>query len=569
MPFFVSVGVAAWSLAWIGGASFGGSIWNRDVPSFDRINTLFQHSGSARFTPDGETLLFSVQDLQGTGRELRLATAGTLGSRPAGIQASASVLAVSRKGEVALAHHVEGHSDILARVPLSGGAPKDEVEGVVSADYGPNGTLAAVLFRDNRFHLEYPLGRVLLQNDAFIRHVSVSPDGRLLAILRDEVPVDAIEGYLQYRLDVVDLHGRVRNISRELCVDPGRMLWMPGGKELVVARRSPSRHETELVALDLKGQSRTLGRLPGFHARLQDMAPDGRILVNLWSWSSELAWKPASEGLPRVFRGMGMGGLAGLSPDGRKALYVEMMPSPDGTRRMVTFLLDAGQREPVKLWDDATMGFSRDGGWVLGTRQDGKERRFFKVPVGAGDPVALHPPLPGCQNMSFHPDGRRFFLGTWDHPKGQTISLWDPGQGSVRPLWGPEPEMPTRRVSPSGRFLALGELRSGEIQVVDLETGRRRTYRPLPEYAPIPAGWIDGDKALLISEGRHELPQRIHRLDLATGKILLWRTLGPTGGDVRMNLPCAVDVEANGAAWALGLARDLGSDLYVIHPRLP
>jgi len=566
VPAFITGAAVVWIAVWVVGSRYGFPRQPKKAPSFTRINTLLGDPGEARFTPGGETVVFAITSVDGKRRELYLARPGIVGSRPAGIPANAEILSVSRNGELALARHEPGRSDILAVVSLAGGAPKDLVEGISDADYGPDGTsLAAAVLRSGKFHLEFPLGKVLLSQDTRIWAVAVSPEGDRLAVLREEDPKDPIEGFLKCRLDVVDRKGRVHPVSREIQVKPGKVLWMPGGKEILVSRWQAGLHETELVALDMAGRSRILARIPGLLVRLWDITADGRVLANLWNWSTELEWQPAGEPRSRRFRGLGMGGFTGLSSDGRKALYCELESSPDGTRKIVTYLLDATHPEPIQIWEGTGAGFSDDGRWVIGQKTKGGETQNFKVPLGAGAPVPI--PLPasvGAFWPGFHPDGKRFLLRAWDPAKGMSISVWDPERKEQRRIWGPEQEDPTYRLSPSGKYMALGELSSGEIQVFPLGGGPRRTFKPFKEFRPIPVGWIDGDRAVLISEGRWDFPLRIHRLDLPTGRVSLWKSLDPGGRNARMNLPTAVMATRDGDAYAFGLIQDLVSDLYII-----
>ena len=51
----------------------------------------------------------------------------------------------------------------LARVPLSGGSPREVLDQVRDAAWGPDGSLAVVHIVNGRDRLEYPIGKVLYE----------------------------------------------------------------------------------------------------------------------------------------------------------------------------------------------------------------------------------------------------------------------------------------------------------------------------------------------------------------------------------------------------------------------
>ena len=78
-------------------------------------------------------------------------------TRPEGARCSenATLLAVSRTGEVAIALNPARPTPFLtpgtlARGSMTGGAPKPEIENVLAADYAPDGSLAIVRVHSRR-----------------------------------------------------------------------------------------------------------------------------------------------------------------------------------------------------------------------------------------------------------------------------------------------------------------------------------------------------------------------------------------------------------------------------------
>ena len=125
----------------------------------------------------------------------------------------ANVLAISRSGEVALAlgPHLEGiiTYGTLARVPMTGGVPRELVRDVKFADWSPDGSELAIVRRvDGRDRLEFPVGTVLVAPAAGERtglgFPRVSPDGRRVAFVHFRSP-----GVAAGRVFVSDRSGSV------------------------------------------------------------------------------------------------------------------------------------------------------------------------------------------------------------------------------------------------------------------------------------------------------------------------------------------------------------------------
>jgi Tol biopolymer transport system component len=142
---------------------------------------------SARFAPDGHTILYSAA-WQGNPTEVFTTRPEAPESRPLGLSRT-QLLAVSSAGEMALSL---GSNSIgtwvnvgtLARAPLVGGAPREVLESVQWADWSPDGNnLAMVRDVGGRNRLEYPLGKVLYETGGWISHPRVSPAGDRIAFL--------------------------------------------------------------------------------------------------------------------------------------------------------------------------------------------------------------------------------------------------------------------------------------------------------------------------------------------------------------------------------------------------
>ena len=96
---------------------------------------------------------------------------------------------MSRHGEMAVLLERPGKDPVLARLPIGGGAPREVLENVRSADWAPDGeSLAVVRTEGGRDTLEFPIGRVLYRAHGWLSDVNVSPEGDRVAFF--EHPVD-------------------------------------------------------------------------------------------------------------------------------------------------------------------------------------------------------------------------------------------------------------------------------------------------------------------------------------------------------------------------------------------
>src|SRR5439155_7339644 len=99
------------------------------------------------------------------------------------------LLAISSTGEMAVSRDRKGRggfvfTGMLARMPMGGGAPRDIMDGVWEADFTPDGRrLAIVRDEAGMVRIEFPSGTVLYQTSGWVSSVRFSPTGRRLPSL--------------------------------------------------------------------------------------------------------------------------------------------------------------------------------------------------------------------------------------------------------------------------------------------------------------------------------------------------------------------------------------------------
>lgn len=175
--------------------------------------------------------------------------------------------AISHSGELAI-----GISGRLARVPLSGGAPRELLDHILAADWSPDGTQLAVAREENgKCRLEFPVGRVLYASTGMIMFMRISPRGDAIAFTDQPV----LE-YDRGTIAMVDLKGHKSTLTQEWNGEQG-LASSPDGKEIWFTASSSDGWDRELYAVSRSGKQRSVLSIPGA-MYLHDIASDGRAL---------------------------------------------------------------------------------------------------------------------------------------------------------------------------------------------------------------------------------------------------------------------------------------------------
>jgi len=325
----------AWqvALAAIGSLALAATFWagrrsaERPPPVFERVTHRVGRVGEARFAPDGQTIVFSAEWETDPPR-LFTARAGSLESRPLDLP-GAGLLALSASGEMAVSLRPEyqpardSMQGTLARVQLSGGAPREIQERVIGADWSPDGSELAVVHAGRKSRLDYPLGKTLTQSEGRFAHPRVSPRGDLVALFE----------WLDWpcAVVVVDRKGRKRSLTGydyRLCMG---LAWSPDGREVWFTGLDKG-GTMNVRAVTLEGRERVVHANPG-HLSLRDISPKGDVLlVRVTDTFSVYARVPGMEE-ERNFSWLGNSYSMDLSADG-KMLLLGNYASPAGLAPM-------------------------------------------------------------------------------------------------------------------------------------------------------------------------------------------------------------------------------------------
>ena len=498
-----------------------GRLAGRSEPVYQQLTFDRGRIGGARFASSEGAIVYS-QAVGVAAPEVRLVLSGSPESRPLGHR-EADVLA-TRPGELALSIHRryiagERFSGTLATVPLNGGTPKELMLDVEDGDWDPSGTDFAVA-RSTGFGadswLEYPAGTRLYKASGSIHSVRVSPDGQRVAFVEDPAGLGT-GGAIR----VAHRDGTTKVLTRNWVSARG-LAWSPRGDE-VWFTAAEARANRALRAVDLEGKERLVAESPG-SLTLWDTAPDGRVLLTRDDERRSLVGVPPGQTTERELSAFDDAGMAALSPDGRILLFGD---------RFGVYIRPTDGSPPVKLGfkDVFPDDLSPDGQLVLAT--SASTNQLMVLPTGAGEaqPLPTHG-ITAYHGAKWFPDGQRILFNAWvteQVPSSPNDRVTRPrSYVTDRAGTPPQPLTPAGvwalSISPDGTRLAVLGLGNG-ISIVDVAGGRTE---PVPGSEPgdRPEAWSADGSALWVFR-RGQVPARIDRLEIATGRRQEWRQLVP------------------------------------------
>ena len=515
--FAAALGVAGAFLA-------GFRMSRRDPPVFRQITFRRGRILNARFAPGGDSIVYGAS-WEGKPFEIFSARGSATDSRSLGI-AAADVLSISRTGEMAilLNPRVLGgfiYSGTLARADLSGGAPREILEGVFQADWTPDGKDLAVSRQTEKgFALELPPGTPLFSAEGWISHLRVSPNGELVAFLHHPVHGDDRGDVV-----VVDRGGRSRVLSAGWTSAQG-LAWRPDGREVWFTAAGTGTLRA-LHAATLSGKVRLVAAMAATIV-LQDISPSGRVLLTRTDLPVSLVVRP--EGAPGEVGLTWLDGsiLRDIAPDGRTVVFSEA--GEGGGPNCSVFLRRVEEAQAIRLGDGWAEGLSPDGKSVLAV-DPAKEATLSIYPVGPG-PVR-NVEVSGITDerwAQFLPDGRRVVFAGRFPGRGMRIYVQSAAGGAPRAIT-PEGiavgqiESPGVSVSPDGRWVAAGSS-TGALTLYPVDEGAPRTV-PGVHKGETPVGW-SGDASAIYVSPTNEVPARVARVEISDGRRTPFRDLAPS-----------------------------------------
>ncbi len=483
------------------------------VPDFSRVTFQSGYARNARFGADPSSVIYSAAwgEVPEQLYTARLGTEGfeSMAFGPAGLILAAVApvtgeLAVIRDAAISPSHPFV-RIGTLARMSSTGGAPRDVLEGVETADWSGDGReLAVIRTVGGKARLEFPIGTVLHETSGWIDGIRVSPDGAAIAFAEHPLLGDD-RGWVS----AVDVKtGTAKRLTPELSSVRGTA-WQ--GRDIVFG------NGTDVMGLAPDGSQRRLVSTTTT-AYVCDVAPDGTILANL------VDLRIGTHVLTRGGEERDLSWLDGTFPiafwpDGRRLLLWEGF-------RYGVYARDLNGSPAVRLGDGTPVAISADGKSVLAV-QHTEPMRLVVYPTGAGQTRIL--PTGRVTRISWGqwtPDGRRavfsgevpgegerlYVVGS---DGGEPTAIGPPGTALIRYAWDV--------VSPDGRAV-LASAGGQAFVLVPLDGS---APRPVPGFrnGDQPLAWEPDGTAFLVREHTMIWPLPLVRVDVATGARQPWRSV--------------------------------------------
>jgi Tol biopolymer transport system component/predicted Ser/Thr protein kinase len=431
---------------------------------------------------------------------------------PRGMQ----LLAVSTKGELAVlldAHYVwyRLFTGTLARMTLSGGAPREIQEGVRQADWSPDGSQLAIIREvGGRDRLEYPIGHVLREVSGYMTDVRFSPKGDRIAYFEHPRKWDD-----RGSVNLVDLDGKNTVLSDGYWSARG-LAWAPDGEEILFSA-SLSGGSYTVYGVTLAGKRRIAYQSPG-GLTIQDVARDGRWLATRGDFRYAAMVHTPGAIEDRDLSWLNTSHARALSQDGQTILFAE---TALGTNYAVCLRKTDGS-PVVRLGEGWPADLSADGKWALAVVQS-RPPQLVIYPTGAGDTRQLaRGEIENYAAAQWFRDGKSVLICGNEPGKSTRFYVQEIGGGAARPV---TPEG-TRDgwLSADGKFvLARGS--EGKYSVYPIAGGEPQPVPGLTE-ADVLAQW-SADGQSVLAYRRSEIPYRLERVDLATGHRTPFKELAP------------------------------------------
>jgi serine/threonine protein kinase len=510
-------------------------------PDFQRLTYRRGEIPSAKFSLDGQTVVFSAQwaseptnifSMRPGNREYRAL------DLPEG-----RILSISSTGEMAilLGATTNGTAGTLARVPLSGGAPREILENVNDADWSPDGAnLAVSRHVGGRNRIEYPIGTMRYESDGRPPEtLRVSPQGDRIAFFEP----DNLLG--DYAVTVLDMNGRKQALSRGWQELLG-LAWSPKGDEIWFGGAKAG-GEPALRAVSMSGKERLLVEPPATMI-LDDVTRDRKALLTVVDsrlgisgmshgakQERDLSWFDAS----RIFD---------ISADGDTILFEEL--SYGAARNPAIYLRKTDGSPAVRLGDGNRPALSPDGKWVACILNDGPETKLTLLPTGPGEARNISTAGMHYERVEWFPDGEKLLI-TGNEP-GRRIRTYvqDVHGRSPMPITGEG--VAASRISPDGKFVT--ENAGGKINLLPIAGGPPNASIDIQPGESV-LRWSADGRYLFLRQMVGLTAAKINRLDLASHREELWKELRPAD-PVGVQIYDVV-VTPDGGGYAYSFQRDI------------
>jgi eukaryotic-like serine/threonine-protein kinase len=549
----IGLSVLAVILSAIAGAWFARRQSAMEPPLYHQLTFRRGTIRMAKFSPDGQTVVYSAS---WEGNPPRL-----FSTRPESPQsrdlelAGAEIEAMSSTGDMAVllgSRQVRSyiHVGTLARVPLSGGGPREILNDVQWADWSPDGkNLAVVRDVSGRNRLEYPVGKLLYETGGWIGHPRISPNGDRVAFL--DHPLEGDDGG---SVAVVNSKGEKKNLTQDFYTAQG-LAWSADGREIWFTAATSGLDKVLYAVAATGGKPRLLAQAPG-DLLLHDVYRDGRVLLARDNSRRGLIGLRAGENAERDLSWFDWSYPADLSSDGSVLLFRE--EGAGGGLSYSAYVRSTDGSPAILLGEGRSFALSPDKQWALSTSVTAPTQLVL-LPIKAGEPKQFPPSNVNHVDGRWLHDGQSFIFSGNEPGHGARLYLHKSDAAALAPISPEGANALAYSISPDDRFVAaVGPDQKGYLYSLD-----GSEPHPIPGFhaGELPISW-SSDGRFIYVYGTSEMPAVVVKIDVMTGQRSEWKRLRPADpAGVEFIGPILLTPDAQ--TYVYGYRRQL-TDLYLV-----
>jgi eukaryotic-like serine/threonine-protein kinase len=498
-------------LSGVTGYFFGTRAKPPERPSFLRLTRSRGNIGTARFAGDGQTVVFSAA-WNGAPTRLFFQTLQSNDSTGLATGDGTRLFSVSSNGELAIGLRSVQSSywtftGTLARISLTGGAPREVLDGIEDADWSPDGTnLAVVRHIGRHFRLEFPVGKILYETEGYISHIRFSPSGDLIGFM-DHPEVNDNRGVVS----IVDLKGQRKVLTRPWGSEMG-LVWSPKGNELWFGAELADEGYA-LRAVDLDGHEVVL-LAPPVNLLPQDVSRSGQLLLTTDETRIDVFTGNTAGGGEKDLTSVVESWGHRISSDGSFIIF--------DTGDYDIYLRKTDGTPATKLGKGQPHDLSPDGKWVLSIMPP-ENQKLLLIPTGAGEVKTLSAGKLHYTSARWLPKTQRVLVSASDDSGTVRTYSQEISGGEPKPV--SPPDVGIVLAAPDGKsFLGITPEKQYRIYPLDDGIGREVVGIAADEY---PIQWLDDNRTLLVRR-RPGIPVPVYKVDVVTGRRTLWKQFDVT-----------------------------------------
>jgi eukaryotic-like serine/threonine-protein kinase len=523
------------------------------VPTFRELTFRRGALIAARFAPDPRSAIYSAS-WEGDPQAVYISSPNSTESRDLGL-ADTKVLAVSPAGQMAvlrqfrISDNAFTHIGTLAQLSIGADAPRDLLDNVEEADWGPDGsTLAVVHVVSGQRRLEYPAGKVLYQTAGWISNPRVSAKGDRVAFI--DHPLLGDDGGT---ISVVDLNGKKSDLTERWASAFG-LAWSPEGSEVWFTATATG-FSRSLRAVSPSGKLRELLSAPGT-LTLHDVGAGGRALISRDAMRSGAVGLAPGETKQRDLSWQDWTVPFDLSDDGRVMLFTEAGEAGGG--EYAVFTRETKGSSAVRLGQGSARALSPDGKWALVLRQNMNPPDFVLLPTGVGQSRSLPTGNIVPNRGRFLPDSKQVVFDGNEPGHASRVYVMSIEGGSPRAITPEGFAIRGQVLGPDSKRAAVAS--SDGIAIASLD-GSQPTFLPGGQPGDAAIRWSKDGNSLFIGR-RGDTACEVFRVNIQSGARTPWKTFSPTDVAGLVGAACPL-MAADEEHYVFGYNRNL-SDLFLV-----